>query len=119
VARRPAHGCCFFAENEIFVLNVLSRICWKSLGVPISVAAGPESIKHAICRQMWGSVTASFFLWSSYVWKKERQKTNYFSFNGFLMLRTYRIIEAVSVKIPWTETVPSLFMACPFIPTPI
>lgn len=35
----------------------------KTLGFPISVvAAGPVSIKHAVCRQMWGSVTPSFFL---------------------------------------------------------
>lgn len=94
----------------ICMLNVLSRACPKNLWVPISVAAaGPISIKHAICRQKWGSVTASFFLWSSYVQKKAGQKTNYFSFNGFLMLRVYRITEAKSVKIPCTETITSLW----------
>lgn len=76
------------------MLKVLSRACRKNLGVPISLAAGPISIKHVICRQIRGLVTVSFFLRSSHAQKKAGQKTNYFSFNGFLMSGAYRIIEA-------------------------
>lgn len=53
VAKRPAHGCCCFAEHWCVCSMCCQEPAQKNLGVPISVGiAGPISINHT-CGDQW------------------------------------------------------------------